>query len=216
MCSCGSSSSSWRRRGRNARVHVRRQADAVGQHRLERRRHGRRRAAETLPRIRLRETLYGAHAAGRDGLRRVEFLAGVEPDGVHLLLHGRVRAAGEIRQRCAHTQLPARDLQAREAIALRVAHDLEYPRAEFLRVLRRHRIARKRREKGIHARELQPRAEQAREELTAANERAHGLVRQRAGVEILLEHRLVAQGNLLRIGGGEVHARAAQVRAGRP
>ena len=200
-------------RQKRARIHIRRQTDAVRQHRLERRRHGRRRAAESLPGIRLREALHGAYAPGRDGLRRVEFLAGVEPDGIHLLLHGRVRPAGEIRQRCAHAQLPARDLQAREAIALRVAHDLEYPRAEFLRVLRRRRITFKRREKGIHARELQPRAEQAREELTAADERAHGLVRQRAGVEILLEHRLVAQGDLLRIGVGEVHARAAQVRA---
>ena len=55
-------------RQKRARIHIRRQADAVGQHRLERRRHGRRRAAEPLPRIRLREALYGAHAAGRDGL----------------------------------------------------------------------------------------------------------------------------------------------------
>ena len=45
------------------------------------------------------------------------------------------------------------------------------------------------------------------------DERAHGLVWQRAGVEILLEHRLIAQGDLLRVGVGEVHARAAQMRA---
>ena len=200
-------------RQKRARVHVRRQADAVGQHRLERRRHGRRRAAEPLPRIRLRQALHGAHAPGRDGLCGLEFLAGVEPDGVHLLLHGRVRPAREIRQRRAHTQLPARDLQTREAIALRIAHDLEHPRAEFRRILRRRCVTFKRREKGVHARELQPRAEQAREELTAADERAHGLVRQRAGVKILLERRLVAQGDLLRVGVGEVHTRAAQVRA---
>lgn len=200
-------------RQKRARVHIRRQADAVGQHRLERRRHGRRRTAEPLPRIRLRQPLHGAHAPGRDGLCGLEFLAGVEPDGVHLLLYGRVRPAGEIRQRRAHTQLPARDLQAREAIALRIAHDLEHPCAEFRRILRRRCVTFKRREKGVHARELQPRAEQAREELTAADERAHGLVRQRAGVKILLERRLVAQGDLLRVGVGEVHTRAAQVRA---
>ena len=79
------------------------------------------------------------------------------------------------------------------------------------RVVRRRSVARERREQLVHARELQARAEQTREELSPPDERAHGLVRQRAGVEILLERRFIAQGDLLRIGICKVHARAAQV-----
>ena len=117
--------------------------------------------------------------------------------------------------RSAH--LPARHLQTRETVALRVAHDFIDPRAEFRRVIRRRSVACKRRKQLVHARELQARAEQTREELSPPDERAHGLVRQRAGVEILLERRFIAQGDLLRIGICKVHARAGSgVRAGRP
>ena len=102
----------------------------IGQHRREHRQGGIALRAETVAGMRKGYTRHGADIAGGHLLGCGEFAARVQPQLIDLFLFRILRG----RQHLAHTQTAARHLHKGQAVALRVARDLVYLRAEMFAV----------------------------------------------------------------------------------
>ena len=198
-------------RQRRVGVHAVGQHQLIGQHRLQKRLLRLRRRAEGLSRTGVRQAGDGGDHARRQRLRGRKLLAGVQPQLVDLLLIG--LAVHRVFQRRLGTQRAAGDAQPRQPCALRVAADLEHPRAESAAVLGSGRVSRQRVEKRIHAVQLQSGAEEHGKQLAPTNERGERRIVKRAVLQKSLQRRFVAQGGVfVAVGRGKVDAAGQRLR----
>ena len=169
--------------------------DPIAHHRLEHGRLGIRRRAEALPRPRPAQTERRADAAGADPIDRLEAAAAVNAQlaDLFLLLFSRGVPAA---QRRAHAQLPARDLQPAQALALRVPRDLVDLRGKVRAVVSRAGEARERVQEVRDALGPQARAEKAGKDLPRADQRRDLPVVQRPRREVALHRPLVTEGEV--------------------
>ena len=152
-----------------------------------------------------------ADGARRGLVRGAEPGAGVDTDLVRLLLPHlvlrQIRAA--VGQHRLDPELPAGDLQIGQAVPLAVPGDLEDPGAEVRRVIRDGGVPRQAFQESSDPLQLQGGAEPAGKQLPRSDHLRQVGVRQLPGVQIPLQHRLVADGGLLPEclvpGAGEVH-----------
>ena len=164
----------------------------VFQHRQQHRRLLRRLHAESVARLRMAQP---RDRADRSGIRRLGqrvLCTGIDAELIGLFFPA---VAGKER---LDAQAPARDLQKRQPRALRVARDLENARAEVPAALRLVGVGRDAAQKRIHSRELQRRAEPARENAPARDEAADVAGRKLARLKIALRRIVIRQRELLK------------------
>ena len=187
------------------------QPHPVGQHGLQLRLIPGRLDAQSLPRPGVAQARHGADAPGGHGLGQLVALPGVDPQLVGLLLPVGVALAAL--QLGLDPERPPGDLQPGEAVVLPIPGDFEHPRPEGRRVFRPTGIALQPLQQGRHALDPQRRAEIAGEDLPPGHQTRHRPGQQRAGLHILRQRALVAEGQLLIQRRGrlrEVHAAAVQ------
>ena len=168
-----------------------RQKDLVGQYRLQHRRRPGPLKAQAVAGAGLGQSGDRHHAAGLGAVHGAELGARIQAQLVRLLLPGVFAAP----QHFLGPQGAAGDLQVGQAVALAVPGDLEDTGAKFTAVIRDGGEALQALHQLLHALQLQGRAEKAGKELPLSHHLPDQTIRQRSGLKILLNSRLIAGGS---------------------
>ena len=175
------------------RIAVRRQADAVAEHRLEHRRLGAFLRAQSHARAGMGQAGRGADHASLCRFDGLKLFAGIQPQLVDLFLPAPICIAAQLR---AHSQAAAGHLEIGQPVALRIAGDFEDPCAECRLILRRSRICADPIQQLLHALQLEGRAEVTGEHPPRRDQRRDIVRFHCAAGKVTLEQRLVAHGEL--------------------
>ena len=185
------------------------QDDPVTQHRFEHGRHRARFPAQPHAGPGVCQAGDSADHAALGPFDRLVFLAGVDTDLVYLFLPAAVLFPFQL---CAHSKAAARDLEIGQAVALPVACDLEYPRAERCIIFRRAGIPVDPIQQLLHALQLERRAEITGEHFAGMNQRSDLTVLYLSGFQKSFQQCLIAHGDLFchAVRRAEVHAAGIQ------